>query len=558
VILSEDYLQGLLDEALEHVNAGPDAAIVLEGSIAEGFGNESSDIDFVIVEPSSEALTTMPTLLFLDGRRVEVRTRSLTDVANEAAALTVRASEGRAGVVTLSYNDLDRWQRLAGAYPLRNKERVATIKALLPPREIERLVGNWFAELARTSGRCAVALTTLGQRREAINWAQTALDQAAKSWLARHGETYIGLKWLSQQFARIKGHENSYQQYQRLASPVPDAVKIEDYVADCSAFVTELGVDGCEYEPHLVVLQLSRNVTSWQIADRLYVVKDRGEVFALETQAAATWRSLAFGIPIADVLQRNHAAPDQARNFIAQFHRFGLLKLHWHQDDEISARGTVSAAPTFGLPLLTPAGTLGTDGIGLELLPLTATRFAAAGMALVWANVEVENSREDADGALANGQWAVLEAATRRMVRKAAVVILSSYGIVSLGSSGSETGGSVGGSSWQRREADEEACSRLAAIPDLPESIAAALIGLEAVTGIRDEADARRLLGEVDNAIAQVRALIGASAFPSSFRSASGWRKTVELGYDWIRLGAHLDSTFPVDEAREVLAGGTG
>lgn len=557
MILSEAYLQDLLDEVLKHVNAGPDAGIVLEGSIAEGFGNESSDIDFVIVEPSTEAFTTMPTLLFVDGRRIEVRVRSLTDVEDEAADLAARADEGAAGVVTLSYNDLDRWQRLAGSYPLRNKERVEDIKRLLPTGDIERLVGNWFAQLARTSGRCAVALATLGQRREAINWAQTALDQAAKSWLARHGETYIGLKWLSRQFTRIKGNDDIRQRYLQLAGPVADDIATEDYVSRCSAFIAELGVDGCEYDPQLVSLQLSRGVTSWQIVDRLYVVKDRSDVFALASQAAATWRSLAFEIPIVDVLQRSHAELDDAGRLISQFHRFGLLKLCWRGLEEIGARGTVSAAPTSNLPLLSSTSNAN-KGIGFELLPLTATRFAAAGMALVWANVEVENSREDAEGALANGQWAVLEAATRRMVRKAAAIILSSYGIVSLGSSGDEAGGSLGGSSWQRRETDEEACPRLAAIPNLPGDVATALTGLEAFTGIRNETDARRLLTEVDNTIAKVRELIGASAFPSSFRSASGWRATVELGYDWIRLGAHLDSTFPVDEAREVLAGGAG
>jgi hypothetical protein len=557
MILSDDYLQGLLDEALTHMQVDPETAMALEGSIAEGFGNESSDIDFVILAQSERALSTMPTLLFVNGHRVEVRVRSVQDLAREAALLRAAAKDPSA-ISALSYNDLDRGQRLAGAYPLRCKGQVASMQQLVPNDELQSVISRWFASVSRESARCAVALGALGQRGEAINWAQTALEQAAKGWLASHGETYIGLKWISRQFSRVSDGSGVYERYTQLMSQPDDDTTT--YLSECLDFVGELGVEDCQYEPERVSLALSRVVTTWPIGDRLHVVRSRSDVFVFEVDAAAAWRALSFAQPLTQAVERVPLAPDQAGDLIAAFHRFGLVKLRWNRRNEIRTRGVCSAPTTATAPLVSVAGAPARpDDVGVvRLLPVSATRFAAAGMALVWANVEVENSREDAEGALAGEQWSVLAAAVRRMTRKAAAIVLSAYGVIVLSDGGDESKGGVAGTSWQRREADEEACRRLTTIQGLPEAITSGLQALDENPTISSEGEARRLFADAEDMITRVRDLVGASAFPSSFGSAEGWRATVEIGYDWIRLGAFLDSTFPVDEAREVLAGAAG
>lgn len=64
------------------------------------------------------------------------------------------------------------------------------------------------------------------------------------------------------------------------------------------------------------------------------------------------------------------------------------------------------------------------------------------------------------------------------------------------------------------------------------------------------------LLDEVERVVQVARDKTETSLFPASFASADGWRQTMEIGCDWVRLGAYLDSQFPVDEARDLLAGG--
>jgi hypothetical protein len=557
VILSDEYLQSLLDQVLSCVDASPTAGIALEGSIAEGFGNESSDIDFVIVDDSERKFVAMPTLLFLDGRRIEVRTRSVQDVRDDAERIVAAGENTGRRLSRTSYDEIDRWQRLAGAYPLRNHSLIESVQGLVPADDVRVLVNRWFSTIACESARCAIALSVLGQSREAINWVQTALDQSAKAWLALRGETYLGLKWISRQFARVADGLEVQARYISLVHGVDKERDPDEYVAECLSAIGAFGIAGCERDARSVVLGLARDVTTWQIGHCVYVVRARRDVFAFDSEVEAVWRSLAFDVPIPVVLGRCQNS-ELAGELIAEFHRLGLLRFCWRGGGEIQVRGAFSAPPQMAARIVSLSGEPQSDseGGGISLVPLTASRFAAAGMALAWANVEIENAREDALGAVASEQWGVLRAAARRMVRKASVAVLSAHGVVLLPGKGSEEDGGLGGTSWQRRETVEEACSQLATIGNVPQDIVEVLGDIEADSQVYNKEEALRLLEVLDGVVARVRQFVGASTFPSSFNSAAGWRETVEMGYDWIRLGAYMDSTFPVDEAREVLAAG--
>src|SRR5262245_19412040 len=114
MILSEGYIRDLFAAAAARLELPPGCAVVLEGSIAEGFGNESSDIDFLVIAEQDRDLPGMPTILFVDGRRVEVRFRSVRQVREHTATvLSAARSPGR-----LREDELNRVQRLAGSFPL--------------------------------------------------------------------------------------------------------------------------------------------------------------------------------------------------------------------------------------------------------------------------------------------------------------------------------------------------------------------------------------------------------------------------------------------------------
>jgi predicted nucleotidyltransferase len=70
------------------------SAVFLEGSIAEGFGNERSDVDFVAIVDNGLEPATMPYILFLDGRRIEVRMLSPARLRRELAVGRLHAFPG--------------------------------------------------------------------------------------------------------------------------------------------------------------------------------------------------------------------------------------------------------------------------------------------------------------------------------------------------------------------------------------------------------------------------------------------------------------------------------
>ncbi|GAA1957482.1 hypothetical protein [Amycolatopsis minnesotensis] len=172
----------------------------------------------------------------------------------------------------------------------------------------------------------------------------------------------------------------------------------------------------------------------------------------------------------------------------------------------------------------------------VDLVALPASRFGAAAMALVWSNILVENAREDLTGALDRGQWRVAELIARRMTQVSLRALLSAHGVSPL-------------------PPDSELVRGLGLLGADGREFEATARGLER-PHLESEAAGRAALAELDAFVAAVRARIGASAFPDSFATAEAWRATLDIGYDWLRLGGYLDAELPIDEARDLLASG--
>lgn len=562
MILSDEKINALLKAALAEVQISPDSAIVLEGSLAEGFGNKNSDIDFLVIEDREYDSFLVPILIFAEGRRIEVRVRSRGDIQREVKRVLDEAAAG-----TVSYDEIDRVQRIAHAYILQTSPALEQLRADLAEEQLRAAISSWFRQLTLSSIGCASSMLALRQDAEAARWVRTALEQAAKTWLSEHGETYIGSKWTSQQFGRLGERPDIHAQFYDLASPARAEMEDSEYVAVCFELISEL-LTG---DPAAITIdtrscrlqRLKKDITTWQIGERLHIVCD-GHVYVPDRVAAQVWRSLDFLKPASVVVRNVPGVPaDAAGHVIAEFHRIGLVGVTWN-GEPITVRGRTPAPTLLQQPILSIRGAKlpDTETGTVWCLPISATQFAAAGLVLVWANAEVENSREDALGAIDAGQWRTLESTVRRMARKSSVVVLSANGIAALPSEGDWDGrlrtgeGRLSGTSWQRREADEESCLRLRSLPGIPVDLVTALVNLETSGGVTNKEEGERLLSATDDAIARVRDVTAGSLFPSSFVTPEEWRETLELVYDWVRLGAYVDSAFPLEEAHDVVASG--
>ncbi|GAA0624259.1 hypothetical protein GCM10010174_49290 [Kutzneria viridogrisea] len=534
MILSEDQLQRITEQTLEQVGAAPDWAVVLEGSIAEGFGNPSSDIDFLLIVEEDGELPTMPSILFVDGRRVEVRTRTTGQIAAQFAQL--RAKAGRR-VSALHEDLLNRCQRLLGSHVLRGDELVARVKEMLPAAEFAGVMTRWWSHYARQSARQAVALGALGQHEEAAAWARSALVQAVKAWAAGRGETYLEPKWLSMQLERI-GDEQVAARYWALAS----AGSGQRYLDDCVRLVADLGVSGCTGGVGQLSVERVAGVTTWQTGDRVHVVRDKRDVFALGSAAGRLWRSIVFGRSLPDTLAAAHGV-DEPGELVADFLRLGLIRLAWRGGGTVcpalplgAPAGPISPPPSRVRPSVRLQGAEVADERAVELVPLPATRFGAAAMNLMWSNVLIENVIEDLSGAVARGQWRVAQLSAHRVVLVCARGLLSAYGVNPL-------------------PPDSEVVRGLRLLPEEVEPIRALAAAID--TSVLDSAQrARQVLAELERLVELTRTATGSLVFPSSFDSVQAWEQTLAIGYDWLRLGAYLDADLPIDEARDLLSSG--
>ncbi|GIF23854.1 putative nucleotidyltransferase [Actinoplanes tereljensis] len=510
MILTEEQIQSLAEQTLARIDAPDDAALLLEGSIAEGFGNSRSDIDFLLIADQEADMPTMPTIFFIDGRRVEIRTRSVGQITKHL--IEVAGHRGR--VTRMDEHLLNRCQRFLRGHPVRRPDLITKVRENLSYDMFATVMTKWWAEYARQSVRHAVMLESLGQHDQAAVWARAGLQQAAKSWAARHGETYLEPKWLSLQLDRLAENPLVARYWQT------------EGTADIIRLVAALGVTGCADTPDRLVVERPREVTTWQIGDRVHLVRDRRDVFVLGDTAARTWRRVVWGRPLAGL------GPEG--DLIATFVRYGLIRVSW-RGAAITPRlplaapaGSVTPAPAMTLPLLSIAGAKPAHPRSIDLLPLPAHRFAAAAMALVWGNVMVENAVEDLRGALDREQWRVAALATARAVNGGLRALLCAFGVSPLPS-------------------DPELIGGLDMLP-APQPRIAELARQLSRPGSRGE--------ELPEFIAAVRAASGGDAFPSSFDSADGWQRTLDIGYDWLRLGAYLDQQLPLDEAQDLLSSG--
>jgi predicted nucleotidyltransferase len=533
-----DQIRSILDDVLESIPAAHQYAVYLEGSIAEGFGNSTSDVDFVLIDPAEQEYPVMPTLMFLQGRRVEVRMRSSRTL--KAQLDRVREwglSEKALPPKSIDEEVLDRCQRFVNGKVFSGAREIEILRANLPQEALRAAISKWFLLQCRGSHARASLCLALGRLDESEAYARAALTEAAKACLALHGETYLAKKWISKQFDRQPQLIDIKNEFETLELNV-ERHPPDQYLREVTNFVRNKLVD-IEIGQEKFSIQRSPGVTTWRLGSRLHVLRGDFDLFALSGEAERVWRCCRFGESVLQVISDSSAPGTNGRKILFDFFQLGLIQIHCSGIGNLHRRA-MSLPPSAQRPFISIDG-LSIDekaGQSIHLAPMPARRFVACGMELAYVNMVIENAREDAAGACSAKQWKVVERAARRMLRNACLAVLSAHGVHPL-------------------PTQEEACAATAALDSVPESVVQLIADLDGRISVYDQVSAAGLLRDLEAAIELLRKEAGAGLFPKSFMTNLEWAQTLSIGYDWARLGAYLDADFPIDQARELISSGS-
>lgn len=421
----------LLASVAASVDVPSEAAVLLEGSHAEGFANSSSDVDFLLIHPGDQEYPLLRKILYPPGRRVEVRMLSAGQLAVQLRWIKASATS-ETGLDQLTEDDLDRCQRFLGGVVLANPDLADELRAVLPREELAYIVSRWWAMQARRSLWYAVGLNALSQHESAAGWARNGLQQAMKAYVARRGESYLKMKWLDHQLDRCSGP---------LAAEYRDLLDSAGRADGCGpAQFTTAALDLARHTgwstvtdtPACLVLTRAENVAEFDSSGRMHLIRDRTDVFVLNDNAAQLWRNLRADQPLTETLA---AHPDQAAT-VAEFLRLGFITLGhdaeaplipWQPECPPLAPLTPPPARTDITLTLSGAPIAPDDDITLS--PLPAPRFARCGTELLWAVIFFAATREDMIGALAQQDWTAATAASTAMLTYLAREILTAHGI---------------------------------------------------------------------------------------------------------------------------------
>lgn len=529
-------IRALFEKACQMAVMPGDATVHFEGSLAEGFGNAGSDIDFLLMVPGTAERAAMPTVLFVDGCRAEIRSQSHEQVRKRLQRIrSAIDSESLAGITE---DLLNRVQRFLRGLPLRIGPNFGDLVGIVSCQEHAELTARWWLRRAGHCLRHAAALTLLDHESEAVGWAREGLLQAMKAFLARHGEGYLEAKWLPLQVARLRT-----QASRRVADLLDDYDSISqlpmaegghrDLIERLLDLAARLGGPTVTLDPVNVALKRVPGVTTWQIGSITHVVRNKADVFVLSAEFAESWRRVVFGQTL--------AVTPAERRCIRIFARYGLLAFAWRGAGVVRPVAAMcdpdrplTPLPSARRPVITVDGALAEGDIARS--PLKAKAFAECAGALMLANMVLENAREDLAGAVKDEQWRVASLCGQRIVVMAVRALVSAWGVTPL-------------------PGDPVLLDGLEQlVPEHPHLAATARTLRE--LSIRDRDDALRAQADLERFVAQVRQVTGGEAFPSSFTSREQWQQTIRRGYQWLRMGGYLNAYVELDETRDLLASG--
>ncbi|TFV52071.1 hypothetical protein [Blastococcus sp. TF02A-35] len=205
-----DDLVRIGERAAEGID--PTCTVFISGSLVEGIGNESSDLDvFIIDRPSSEPQAKpnagydmgdfSMNLQYVDKTRLDIETWSRTKVQQVTEAIRSCDLEDVAAAVAVPTSFIDMAHRIRIGVPIQRPEDFQLIQAAVPSDRLARLVANRFLVDYFGLSEDAVGAIAEGDYGTAMLTSQWTLGAAVDAFCASKGHTNPKPKW---RFAKLR------------------------------------------------------------------------------------------------------------------------------------------------------------------------------------------------------------------------------------------------------------------------------------------------------------------------------------------------------------------
>ena len=270
-----------VDAIVQTIVSRPVDIVYISGSLIEGFGNPSSDIDvFLVTAAEPEYRGPFGSVLgdfYLD---LEIYSRDqLLELSVRLNALNT-AEFRHVWLTPLA--ELDLYYRTLIGEACHNRDRFEALRGTFRRDVIERLLGAWCGLRYVASLQHAREELDAGRSVNAALAGQAAAAFALDAYLAARGEAFPSLKWRFEKLARLQGAGSElYHRAWQIKAPGSQAAAA--YLSAVAGFGQELGMRAYgDWSLDDVPIQKTGESRSYAIAGDGYVVQNQRFVYSLD------------------------------------------------------------------------------------------------------------------------------------------------------------------------------------------------------------------------------------------------------------------------------------
>lgn len=307
-----------------------DDVIFASGSLAEGFGNASSDLDLFVIQSSPWDNLTQPMfplvkIIESSSNRyyIDVEIHSLESIRSIASNINHVNIDDASEIITLAISDLDLYYRVCIGQVVHNRDgfialreefdKVRSAEVLRQLAQIKS-IGAW---------RVALGHRALGLSGGLVVSVRQATEWGIDCFLAGQNEAFPSLKWRFDKLERLLGVDHPY--YAKAWKLKASGMRtVADYYQECFEFCLDLKVippGTLEAPPRL---RRARDTVLVAVGEESFLVRNSRDMYKVDGAVRELWDLLGASLQLEQVVDEAARLPGVRR---ARLGRDGVTEM---------------------------------------------------------------------------------------------------------------------------------------------------------------------------------------------------------------------------------------